>query len=362
MVRRSSATGMSQLREELQHRVLGDPGEDGVPGRRGDDGAPDLEQDVHRAHLLDVAVLRRIEPQDLGEPAPEGLLLRLEARRVVRGRLGRPEPPRSGPRVPLADGDLHRVEAFGVIGADRAGDDVEQGLVGGLEADVGLGRDHRRAHVERGAVRAGDPLVVQLEQGFDRADEDVRVHFRQVEAEGRGVEARRVVGRPEQVHGPRAAAVPIRLQPLEDGLAVVQDERGGREVEVRERPYGGIAPAALRRPAHREHVVAVDLPEPERTLVRRLRAALLRLRRLDPEIHAPPPRLREGERAGHRPPREPRNLGRARPQSQAQARAAAQDPEIARRRSAGPAGGRRDRENRGLGEADGQPATRLVLG
>ena len=295
---------MSQLREELQHRVLGDPGEDRVPGRWGDDGAPDLEQDVHRAHFLDVAVLRRIEPQDLGEAAPEGLLLRLEARGVVRGRLGRPEPARPGPRVPLGNRDLHRVEPLRVVGADRAGDDEEERLVGGLEPDVGLGRDHRRAHVERGPVRTGDPFVVELEQGFDRAHEDVRVHLGQVEAHRRRVEARRVVRRPEQVHGPRAAAVPVRLQPLEDGLAVVQDEGGGREVEVRERRYGGLAPSAVRSPPHGEHVVAVDPPEPERTLVRRLRSALLRRRRLDPEVHAPLPRLLEGERPGRRPPRE----------------------------------------------------------
>ena len=272
-------------REELQHRVLGDPGEDGVAGRRGDDRAPDLEQDVHRAHLLDVAVLRRIEPQDLGEAAPEGLLLRLEARRVVRGRLGRPEPARTGPRVPLADRDLHRVEALRIVGAHRAGDDVEEGLVGGLEADVGLGRDQRRAHVERGPVRTGDPFVVELEERLDGAYEDVRVDLGQVETHRRRVEARRVVGRPKQVHGPRAATVPVCLQPLEYRLAVVQDEGGGREVEVREPPYGGIAPAAARGPAHREHVVAVELPEPERTLVRRLRAALLRRCRLDPEVH-----------------------------------------------------------------------------
>ena len=199
--------------------------------------------------------------------------------------------------------------------------------MGGLEADVGLGRDHRRAHVEGGPVRPGDPLVVELEERLDRADEDGRVHLGQIEAHRRRVEACRVVGGPEQVHGSRTAAVPVRLQPLEDGLAVVQDEGGGREVEVRERRYGGLAPSVVRSPPHREHVVAVDLAEPERTLVRRLRSALLRRRRLDPEVHAPPPRLLEGERPGRRPPREPRNLGRGRPQSQA--RPAVHRPTIA---------------------------------
>ena len=272
-------------------------------------------------------------------PAPEGLLLRLEARRVVRGRLRRPEPPRSGPRVPLADRDLYWVESLRVIGPDRPGDDEEQRLVGRFESDVGLGRDHRRPHVERGPVRPWNPLVVELEERLDGADEDGRVHFGQIEAHRRRVEARRVVGRPEQVHGPRATAVPVRLEPLEYRLTIVQDKGGRREVEVREGPYGGVAPAAVRGPAHREHVIAVDLPEPERTLVRRLRSALLRRRRLDPEVHAPPPRLPECRAGGPPPAARTGNLGRPRPQSQARVAV----PRfgiamIARRRSAIPPG------------------------
>ena len=279
------------LPEQRQHRILGDAGEDGVADRRGDHGACNLEQDVHRADFLDVPALGRIEPEDLGEAAGERLLLRLEARRVVRGRLRRTEPPRPGPRVPVGHRDLHRIEALGVIGADRSGDDEEEGFVRGLEPDVGLGRHHGGPHVQGGSVRTRDPFVVELEQGLDCPGEDGGVHFGQVETHGGPVEARRVVGRAEQVH--RSLPVPVRLQPLEDRLSVMQDQGGGRELQIGERLQRGIFPTAVGGPAHGEHVVAVDLPEAEGALVRRLRPPQLRRRRLDPEVHRvskPPPR------------------------------------------------------------------------
>src|SRR5689334_8431810 len=82
---------VAHLAGQGDQRVSGDAGQQGAGQLRGHQlgvvaGAEDEEQ-VHPAHLLDVALLRRVEPHDLVAAGLDGLLLRQQARGVVAGAL-----------------------------------------------------------------------------------------------------------------------------------------------------------------------------------------------------------------------------------------------------------------------------------
>ena len=96
--------------------------------------------------------------------------------------------------------------------------------------------------------------------------------------------------------GPAAGTrrFPVCLQSFEDGLSVVEHQGSGGKVQIGERADCRPGPAAVRRPAHCEYVVAVHSPEAQRVFVRRLRPPLFGRRRFDPEIHPdlkPSPRV-----------------------------------------------------------------------
>src|SRR6266567_5965971 len=95
----------AQVRRQREHRVPGDPGQQRAGQRWRLDprvlaSAVDEEQ-VHPAHLLDPAVLDRIEPDDLVTAVVDGLLLAEEGRGVVAAGLRLTRPARRGPGVAL---------------------------------------------------------------------------------------------------------------------------------------------------------------------------------------------------------------------------------------------------------------------
>src|SRR6185437_1010931 len=69
---------------------------------------------------------------------------------------------------------------------------------------------------------------------------------------------------PRAEHHDRTGTLPVGLKPLEELLAVVEHRRGRVERERAVRLELAIVPAALRRPAQRDHVIGEDLTEPRR--------------------------------------------------------------------------------------------------
>lgn len=167
-------------------------------------------------------------------------------------------------------------------------DDVQQGLGGGHDAELGLGADESRADVQKAAgALARQPLrAVDGHQGHHELLELGGRERRQADAQGGRDHAPRVAVGPEQAQ--LAVVAAVRLQALEALGGVVQHGRRRHQRERAERPQLGRRPPRLGRPRHRHHVVrrhrravnAVhlrrgDVPRRRRERVRQLRGVEL---------------------------------------------------------------------------------------
>ena len=166
----------------------------------------------------------------------------------------------------MGDPDLHRVEALGVVGAHRREDHEVSVRVGSANSEEGVDGDDGGPDVERGARLPRHPVRFEAQEFFQALEGQVGIHGRDAQALGRSVEPIDVGPRPEELD--LALGIPIRLEPFEDRLAVM--EHHGRRFHgdgcVRLDPR--VVPAPVRVVIHIEHMVGEDGAEPEAGFVR----------------------------------------------------------------------------------------------
>ena len=129
-------------------RVTSYARKDGSTKGSGDQFLLELEEDVHRPYFLDILPLPAVEPQYLVEALFISLDLGFEAGGVVAGRLGLADAAGGGPDVSVFDHDLDGGETLGIIWPHRAGDNIEEVLVGRPETKEGLSGDDIWSDVE----------------------------------------------------------------------------------------------------------------------------------------------------------------------------------------------------------------------
>src|SRR5699024_1772172 len=133
-----------------------------------DDLAVYLEHDVHGADFFYVLHVHAVEPEHLGEALLLGLLAGAHTGRVVAAALGVAGAAAHRAHVAALDHYPHRVYAAGVVAAGGRGDDAEQVVVAGVDAQLRVRRDYERAQVEAGAVLVRDPALIHGHQGLER--------------------------------------------------------------------------------------------------------------------------------------------------------------------------------------------------
>ena len=120
--------------EQLDAAHTGNARQNGANSRSGVNGAVDLEEAVHGADFLNVLVLNAVQPQGLLVAQLVCLYLRDQGCSVVAAALGEAGAARAGTSVLILDEDLNRVDAGGVVCADRRAYDDELVGAGGANA------------------------------------------------------------------------------------------------------------------------------------------------------------------------------------------------------------------------------------
>ncbi len=272
---------VAQVRRHPQDGVAGDPVQDAARERGGADVRAVVDEgDVHRADLVDVAALDRVEPEHLLIAGRARLLDAVQAARIVARGLGLAGSAAHRAYEPLGHQHGHRLEAGTEVRSDGAQDDVVQILAARAHLQAAIQRDHDRPDIERRALAVRCPAMLQPHQFHDRLHVRLLVHRGHSDARRRAVEALGVLLDPEQVQVAVGSA--IGLGAVEHHLPAV--EYLGRRIERERlvRTDGGVVPAALRRVALREHAIGEHASEPQ------LRGQGLRngiACRFDPDVH-----------------------------------------------------------------------------
>lgn len=128
-------------------------------------------KEIHRPRFRDLLFASVGEqPQDLIVPLFLGQRLRHEPRGVVQPQLELAGPPRPGAHV-LAHGEQgYGLSAAAVAAEVRPGgadDDVEEGAVGGGDAEAGARADDGGTDVQAVARQVGDPSGFERDEAFD---------------------------------------------------------------------------------------------------------------------------------------------------------------------------------------------------
>ncbi len=114
------------------------------------------------------------------------------------------------------------------VAAGRQHDHVKEIFVAGPHAQAGLGAEHGRADVKRAGI-FGNPLALAIDQSLDAFDKSLFGVGRHRHARSRVHHAPGVHAGAEQNR--RAIPGLVRLQPLENGLRVMQDDGGGVKID-----------------------------------------------------------------------------------------------------------------------------------
>lgn len=248
---------------ELENGAAGDTVENELVVKRSSDelelallGAPD-DEEVGSTGLSAVSLLA-VKPEDLVEAAGLGLVGGEEGRTVVGTDLGVAETANPSADHILGVGVKAHATGGAVHARHERGGDEEEGLLGSLDAELGLGADDSGADVEEGAgTGLGEPLGAI--DGDELGDELLNLD---------GVEAGEgdTEGGHEQALGVQVGAEEAELaieaaedlETLEALGGVVKDGSGGHEgdgavgLELRD------APAGLVVPGGGDHVVGAD--------------------------------------------------------------------------------------------------------
>ena len=217
------------------------------------------EEDVHRAHFLDVLLLHAVQPKDLGIALLVGLVLGQEGGGVVAAGLRHAGAPPHRPDILGFYINLHRFQAGFVVGPGRGGDDNKQVLIPRMHPQDGVGADDEGTDIQGGAVLPGDPVLVNLHQLLYPLDAKLFVNGGDGHPLVGTVEAGKILVRAEQEDVPLLAV--IGLHPLKNGLAIVQAEGRRGEGQLPVGDDAGVVPALAGLIVHDEHMVAKDPPE-----------------------------------------------------------------------------------------------------
>ncbi|KAL2145573.1 hypothetical protein VTI28DRAFT_6811 [Corynascus sepedonium] len=191
--------------DKLQGALLGAPDDEEVAGSR-----------------LGTVPLGSVQPKDLAKAALTRLVGGQQTGTVVGTDLGVAEAADPGADHVLRVGVQAHPPRGSVHARHERGCDEEEGLLGRLNAQLGLGADHGRAKVQIApGAGAGQPLgPVDSHEGEDKALKLARVEPGQGDAERRHEHARGVAVRAEQ---PEPAVIaPVRLESLKALGRVVQ--------------------------------------------------------------------------------------------------------------------------------------------
>ena len=140
--------GETPIPQEGQRGISRYAGENRAAERRRDHLVADAQHDVHGANFVEVAAVYAVEPQHLREAGTMRLLGSQQACGVVAGRLGRTGAAIHGADVLIRDQDPHRIDALGVVSADRGEKDVEQVVIGRAHTQECFGRNDHGTKVE----------------------------------------------------------------------------------------------------------------------------------------------------------------------------------------------------------------------
>ena len=116
-------------------------------------------------------MLHAVQPQGLLVAEVVRLDLADQAGCVVAAALGKAGAARAGAGIFVLNKNLDRIDAGGVIRADRRAHNDELVRSGRAHAEVRLGRDHERADIQAGALRVRHPVAVHGNQRLDRLHE-----------------------------------------------------------------------------------------------------------------------------------------------------------------------------------------------
>ena len=128
--------------------------------------------------------MHAVQPQHLVKSRVVRLLRGEQAGGVVARRFRRSNTALDGADVLVGHEDAQRLHALGVVRADGREDDVEEVRPRRPHPQERLGRDDDGADIERGADRAGDPVLLELDQCQQRVEDLVFVDRGNAQAGG----------------------------------------------------------------------------------------------------------------------------------------------------------------------------------
>ena len=128
-----------------------------------------------------------------------------------------------------------------------------------MDAKAGVGRDERRAHIERAARHAWHPIGVETDELLQGCQREAFIKRWDAQPRRRGIQASQVTLGTKQHHVVRRGAK--CFQSVKDRLTIVENDR--RRLQQK-RPIGldpGLMPARLCCIIHEQHVVGEHLTE-----------------------------------------------------------------------------------------------------
>ena len=167
--------------QKLDGGFARDAAQDGAGQRGSDDGAVDLEHDVHAAALLDVLTLHAVEPQHLRVALGLGTLAGTVGRAVVAAALGLARAAAHRAHILGLDHDGHRLEPVGEVAAGGGEDDDERRLMHTVQGQRRVGGIQERADVERCAGVVRHPSLIDADDLLDSLQRVVGIELRQTQ-------------------------------------------------------------------------------------------------------------------------------------------------------------------------------------
>ena len=252
--------------EQLDAAHTGNARQNGANSRSGVNGAVDLEEAVHGADFLNVLVLNAVQPQSLLVAQLVCLYLRDQGCSVVAAALGEAGAARAGTSVLILDEDLNRIDAGGVISADRRAYDDELVGAGGANAQMRLGSDDKRTDVQAGALSVRNPVLIEGNNGLNSLNEILYRQARQAHAMVGVDHTLCILVRAEQLNGAVRGAV--SLQTLKGLHCVMENHRCRIKLKRLIWYDAGVVPALFLIVVNDQHVIGIINAKAEVAFVR----------------------------------------------------------------------------------------------
>ena len=258
----------------LDYRISRNTGKDGTVQHRRNDGAVNLEEDVHCTDFLDVLSLAAVKPQYLRVALVVSLNLCSEGSNIVAAGLRLTDTALNGADILVLDPDLNRVQAFRIVRADRRKNNDEKVGVRNTNAEERIRSDHERTNVKGSAGLCGDPVLIHLNDCLAGLHKIFLGNLRHAETLIGVVRTLRVLEGAEQKHS--AVVRAVCLHTLEHFLAVMENHCGRLEADLTVGNDARVEPTLAGLIVHHEHMVREDGAEAERVICRRLSFGALR--------------------------------------------------------------------------------------